>query len=288
MFITNDWKDYQLLDAGNGYKLEKWKNFILKRPDPQAIWNSKVLEEWQSFDAEYIRSASGGGEWNFAKRLPDSWTIDFLNCKFIVRPTGFKHTGLFPEQAANWQFMANFIKKHSEKKQFNVLNCFAYTGGASVFLAKHGAHVTHVDAAKGMVQWAKENVSLNKINSENLRYIVEDVKKFVLREIRRGNKYDGIIMDPPSYGRGPNGEVWKLENELSSLVSLASNLIQSKYSFFVLNGYTTGFSQSVLYNVLDRELVQKHGGKLNCDELCLPINCGGYLPCGTTARWINE
>lgn len=283
MFITHKWQDYEVIDAGDGYKLERWKDIILQRPDPQAIWAKADPELWKNCDAVYERSNSGGGSWTFNKKLPERWTVSYNDIQFFVRPTGFKHTGLFPEQAANWDFMIDEIKNSQNRAK--ILNLFAYTGGASVALAKAGAHVTHVDAAKGMVQWAKENVSLNDIPSDSMRYIVEDVKKFVLREIRRGNTYDGIIMDPPSYGRGPGGEVWKLEDELQELVSLCAQLLSTDAIFFLLNGYTTGFSQSVLGNILLREIVAKHGGSVKADELCLPITAGGMLPCGTSARW---
>lgn len=283
MFITHKWQDYEVIDAGDGYKLERWKDIILQRPDPQAIWAKADPELWKNCDAVYERSNSGGGSWTFNKKLPERWTVGYNDIQFFVRPTGFKHTGLFPEQAANWDFMIDEINNSQNRPK--ILNLFAYTGGASVALAKAGAHVTHVDAAKGMVQWAKENVSLNDIPSDSMRYIVEDVKKFVLREIRRGNTYDGIIMDPPSYGRGPGGEVWKLEDELQELVSLCAQLLSSNAIFFLLNGYTTGFLQSVLGNILLREIVAKHGGSVKADELCLPITAGGMLPCGTSARW---
>lgn len=283
MFITHKWQDYEVIDAGDGYKLERWKDIILQRPDPQAIWAKAEPELWKNCDAVYERSNSGGGSWTFNKKLPERWTVSYNDIQFFVRPTGFKHTGLFPEQAANWDFMIDEVKNSQNRPK--ILNLFAYTGGASVALAKAGAHVTHVDAAKGMVQWAKENVSLNDIPSDSMRYIVEDVKKFVLREIRRGNTYDGIIMDPPSYGRGPGGEVWKLEEELQELVSLCAQLLSPNAIFFLLNGYTTGFSQSVLGNILLREIVAKHGGSVKADELCLPITAGGMLPCGTSARW---
>lgn len=283
MFITHKWQDYEVIDAGDGYKLERWKDIILQRPDPQAIWAKADPELWKNCDAVYERSNSGGGSWTFNKKLPERWTVSYNDIQFFVRPTGFKHTGLFPEQAANWDFMIDEVKNSQNRPK--ILNLFAYTGGASVALAKAGAHVTHVDAAKGMVQWAKENVSLNDIPSDSMRYIVEDVKKFVLREIRRGNTYDGMIMDPPSYGRGPGGEVWKLEDELQELVSLCAQLLSPNAIFFLLNGYTTGFSQSVLGNILLREIVAKHGGSVKADELCLPITAGGMLPCGTSARW---
>ncbi|MDY5730874.1 MAG: class I SAM-dependent methyltransferase [Eubacteriales bacterium] len=285
MFITKKWQDYEIIDAGNGNKLERWKTYVLKRPDPQTIWNVANEELWQNCHAVYDRSQSGGGAWNFIKKLPERWQVTYGDWQFYVRPTGFKHTGLFPEQAANWDFMVEQIQKCPKGRQAKVLNLFGYTGGASVALAKSGAHVTHVDAAKGMVQWAKENMQLNKVDEQNVRYIVEDAKRFVQREIRRGNHYDGIVMDPPSYGRGPGGELWKLEDELQELVALCAQLLSDDACFFVLNGYTTGFSQSVLYNIVDRELVTKHGGTVDADELCLPITAGGFLPCGTSARW---
>lgn len=287
MFITHDWKDYEVLDTGDGAKLERWKNYILKRPDPQVIWAKADPQRWQDCDAVYQRSESGGGIWDFLRKLPERWTIAYKDWRFYVRPTGFKHTGLFPEQAANWDFMVAQCRKYEGIKQARILNLFAYTGGASVALSKSGAHVTHVDAAKGMVQWAKENMLLNEVPEHNARYIVEDVKRFVQREIRRGSRYDGIVMDPPSYGRGPGGELWKLEDELQVLAALCAELLSEDACFFVLNGYTTGFSQSVLYNIVDREIVRKHGGSISADELCLPVTAGGYLPCGTCARWIK-
>lgn len=283
MFITKNWKDYEVIDTGDGYKLERWGKYVFQRPDPQVIWSKADSALWQKSDAVYERSSTGGGAWKFNNALPDKWEIAYDDIKFYVRPTGFKHTGLFPEQAANWDYMRSLLDQVSRKPK--ILNLFAYTGGATVALAKAGAHVTHVDAAKGMVQWAKENIVLNNISDDNTRYIVEDVKKFVLREIRRGNTYDGILMDPPSYGRGPGGEVWKLENELSELVSLCAQLLSKDAIFFLLNGYTTGFSQSVLSNIILREVVPKHGGKVTADELCLPVTAGGVLPCGTSARW---
>ncbi len=286
MFLTNAWADYEIIDTGDGFKLERWKDIVLQRPDPQVIWTKADNSLWQKADAVYSRSDSGGGSWNFLRYLPEKWIVKYKNYSFYVRPTGFKHTGLFPEQASNWDFMVDSIKNYKGENRPSVLNLFAYTGGATVALATNGAHVTHVDAAKGMVQWAKENIELNNIPTSNTRYIIEDAKRFVMREIRRGSKYDGIVLDPPSYGRGPNGELWKLEDELQPLIALCAQLLSPNACFFVLNGYTTGFSQSVLGNIVLREVSAKFGGNVIADELCLPITTGGFLPCGTTARWI--
>ena len=288
MFLTDAWRDYELIDTGEGSKLERWKDFVLQRPDPQVIWTKADNSLWQNADAVYSRSEAGGGSWNFLRKLPERWIVKYNNYSFYVKPTGFKHTGLFPEQASNWDFMVNSLQNFKSDKKPNILNLFAYTGGATIALAYNGANVTHVDAAKGMVQWAKENAELNAIPQSNTRYIIEDAKRFVMREIRRGNKYDGIVLDPPSYGRGPNGELWKLEDELQPLISLCAQLLSDNACFLVLNGYTTGFSQSVLGNILLREVVSKFGGVVKADELCLPITAGGFLPCGTTARWIPK
>ncbi|NMD38048.1 MAG: SAM-dependent methyltransferase [Christensenellaceae bacterium] len=285
MFLTNDWADYEIIDAGDGFKLERWEDVILQRPDPQVIWTKADKSLWQNADAVYSRSDSGGGNWNFLKNIPEKWIVKYKNYLFYVRPTGFKHTGLFPEQASNWDFMVDSIKNFKGENRPKILNLFGYTGGATVALTANGAHVTHVDAAKGMVQWAKENIELNNIPSSNTRYIIEDAKRFVMREIRRGSQYDGIVLDPPSYGRGPNGELWKLEEELQPLIALCAQLLSTNACFLVLNGYTTGFSQSVLGNIILREVQAKFGGKIVADELCLPITAGGFLPCGTTARW---
>lgn len=287
MFLTTTWKDFEVLDTGDGEKLERWGDVILRRPDPQTIWPKADPALWKQAQAHYHRSERGGGEWEFFTRLPERWTISHQGLKFYVRPTGFKHTGLFPEQAANWVWMAEKIRE-SGRRDVKVLNLFGYTGGATLACAQAGAAVTHVDAAKGMVQWAKENRELSQLPETSCRWIVEDALRFVQREIRRGNHYDGILMDPPSYGRGPSGEVWKLENELYPLVDLCAQALSDTPLFFLINGYTTGFSASVLGNIARRCLVARYGGKVEADELCLTVTTGGVLPCGTTARWLPD
>ena len=286
MFIASGWKDYEVIDTGDGEKLERWQDVILRRPDPQAIWPKQRPELWTRADAHYHRSVKGGGEWEFFKKLPERWTVAYGELRFYVHPTGFKHTGLFPEQAVNWDWMAARIRE--AKRPIKVLNLFGYTGGATVACARAGAQVTHVDAAKGMVLWARENRDLSGIPEERTRLIIEDAKAFVRRELRRGNRYDGILMDPPSYGRGPGGEVWKLENELYPLVDLCAQALSDTPLFFLINGYTTGFSASVLGNIARRCLVARYGGKVEADELCLTVTTGGVLPCGTTARWLPD
>ena len=285
MFLCDQWTDYEVLDTGDGEKLERWKDVILRRPDPQVIWPKANPALWEQADAHYLRSETGGGNWEFARKLPARWELALGDLKFYVRPTGFKHTGLFPEQAANWAFMRERIAAE-RGRQVKVLNLFAYTGGATVACAAEGAHVTHVDAAKGMVQWAKENRDLCGIPESRTRFIVEDAKAFVQRELRRGNRYDGILMDPPSYGRGPSGEVWKLENELYGLVELCAQALSDEPVFFLINGYTTGFSASVLGNVAQR--CMKGRGRTVAEELALPVTTGGVLPCGATARWTPD
>ena len=286
MFIASGWKDYEVIDTGDGEKLERWQDVILRRPDPQAIWPKQRPELWTRADAHYHRSVKGGGEWEFFKKLPERGAVSYGELRFYVHPTGFKPTGLFPEQAVNWDWMAARIRE--AKRPIRVLNLFGYTGGATVACARAGAQVTHVDAAKGMVQWAGENRRLSGIDETHVRWIVDDAKKFVLREARRGNAYQGILMDPPSYGRGPGGEVWKLENELYPLVDLCAQALSDTPLFFLINGYTTGFSASVLGNIARRCLVARYGGKVEADELCLTVTTGGVLPCGTTARWLPD
>ena len=289
MYLCDQWQDYEILDTGDGEKLERWGQVILCRPDPQVIWPKARPELWRDAHALYQRSETGGGHWDFRKKLPDRWTVGVQGLQFYVKPTGFKHTGLFPEQAANWAFMAKQIERAGQwDRAPRVLNLFAYTGGATLACAAAGAHVTHVDAAKGMVLWAKENRELTGLPEESTRFIVEDAKAFVRRELRRGNRYDGILMDPPSYGRGPNGEVWKLENELYDLVDLCSQALSDTPLFFLLNGYTTGFCASVLRNIVERCVCTRFGGRAEADELCLPVTAGGVLPCGTTARWLPD
>lgn len=284
MFLANGWTDYELLDCSEGLKLERWGDKILVRPDPQAVWISENKKLWETADAKYTRSKSGGGSWTCFKKLPDSWTVGYKNLKFGIKPMGFKHTGLFPEQAANWDWFSELIK--AENREVNVLNLFAYTGGATVAASAAGAKVCHVDAARGMVSWAKENATLSGLSERPIRYIVDDVKKFVAREIRRGNKYDGIIMDPPSYGRGPNNEVWKIENEIFGLISLCTQILSDNPLFLLVNSYTTGLSGTVMENILKLTVTKKFGGLITSDEVGLPISKSGLvLPCGYSARW---
>ena len=284
MFLTDTWTDYEVLDTGGGEKLERWGKIVLRRPDPQTIWPAADAKLWNRAQAVYHRSERGGGEWELKEKLPERWTVRHGELSFYVRPTGFKHTGLFPEQAANWIWMDGLIRK-SGRKDLKVLNLFGYTGGATLACAAAGAHVTHVDAAKGMVLWAKENRELNNLPETSFRWIVEDAMRFIQREIRRGNRYDGILMDPPSYGRGPAGEVWKLENELYSLVDTGAQLLSDRPLFFLINSYTTGFQPSVLSNLLGKAVIRRFGGKADCGELCLPVTAGGVLPCGASGRW---
>ena len=283
MFIASEWKDYEVLDTGDGEKLERWKNVILRRPDPQAIWPKQRPELWGRADAHYHRSSKGGGEWEFFKKLPERWSVHYGELEFYVRPTGFKHTGLFPEQAVNWDWMAGLIRKAG--RPIRVLNLFGYTGGATCACAAAGAHVTHVDAAKGMVQWAGENRKLSGIDETSVRWIVDDALKFVQREERRGKKYEGILMDPPSYGRGPGGEVWKLENELFGLVEACEKVLAEDALFMLINSYTTGLQPAVLHNMLTMTAARTRGGRVTADEIVLPVTAGGVLPCGASGRW---
>ncbi len=283
MYIASRWKDYEVIDTGDGEKLERWKDILLRRPDPQAIWPKQSPGLWESADAWYHRSQKGGGEWEFFRKLPDRWTLDYGALKFYVRPTGFKHTGLFPEQAVNWDWMAGLIR--AAKRPIRVLNLFGYTGGATCACAAAGAHVTHVDAAKGMVQWAGENRRLCGIDETRVRWIVDDALKFVQREQRRGNTYEGILMDPPSYGRGPGGEVWKLENELFGLVSACEKVLAEDALFMLINSYTTGLQPAVLSNMLTMAVARGRGGEVSADEIVLPVAQGGVLPCGASGRW---
>ncbi len=286
MFLADGWKDYKIIDCSNGEKLEKWADKILVRPDPQIAWRTdNPAKEWNMADARYNRSKTGGGSWQCYKKLPDSWTVSYKNLTFGIKPMGFKHTGLFPEQAANWDWFAELIKNEGNR-EINVLNLFAYTGGATVAAAAAGAKVCHVDASKGMVAWAKENAALSGLSEHPIRYIVDDVKKFVQREIRRGHKYDGIIMDPPSYGRGPGGEVFKIENEIFDLIELCLQLLPENPLFFLVNSYTTGLSGSVMKNILKLTIGKNFGGTVTSDEIGLPIeNSGLVLPCGYSTRW---
>ena len=284
MFLADSWTDYEVLDTGDGEKLERWGEIILRRPDPQTIWPKAQEKLWKSAQAHYHRSERGGGEWEFLKKLPERWTVSHGDLRFYVRPTGFKHTGLFPEQAANWIWMSDLIRKDG-RKDIKVLNLFGYTGGATLACAAAGAHVTHVDAAKGMVLWAKENRELSRLPEDRFRWIVEDALRFVQRELRRGNSYDGILMDPPSYGRGPSGEVWKLENELYGLVSACEKVLAEDALFMLINSYTTGLQPAVLDNMLTMTVARKRGGKVAADEIVLPVTEGGVLPCGASGRW---
>lgn len=287
MWLADNWSDYEVVDTGNGEKLERWGQYRLLRPDPQVIWGESIRDA-QKAHAIYKRSASGGGKWTYQKQLPESWEITYQELKFRVRPTGFKHTGLFPEQAANWDFLEEIIKNAG--RHIKVLNLFAYTGGATVAALHAGASVCHVDASKGMVSWAKENVKLSGLDQRPVRFIVDDVLKFVQREQRRGSYYHGIIMDPPSYGRGPGGEIWKLENELYPLVKECVKILEDKPLFFLINSYTTGLAPSVLSNILRLTCTDKQRFySLEADELGLPVTRGGIvLPCGSAARGIFQ
>lgn len=284
MWIADGWKDYEIIDCSEGEKLERWGNYILVRPDPQVIWSTPKTEKgWTKMNGHYHRSAKGGGEWEFF-HLPEQWTISYKELTFQLKPFSFKHTGLFPEQAANWDWFSNKIKKAG--RPVKVLNLFAYTGGATLAAAKAGASVTHVDASKGMVGWAKENARSSNLESANIRWIVDDCVKFVEREIRRGSKYDAIIMDPPSYGRGPKGEIWKIEDAIYPLVQLCSQLLSDTPLFFLINSYTTGLAPSVLSYMLSTEVGAKHGGKVEAGEVGLPVTKTGLvLPCGASGRW---
>ena len=285
MDVAKDWKDYEILDMANGEKLERWGNITLIRPDPQIIWKEKSFpEKWKNANAKYNRSNTGGGNWNFIKPLPKSWQIKYKDLTFNIKPMGFKHTGIFPEQAVNWDWMMNKIR--NSNREIKVLNLFAYTGGASVACLKAGASVCHVDSSKGMCEWAKENVTSSGLRERPIRFLIDDVVKFVNREIRRGNKYDGIIMDPPSYGRGANGEVWKFEENIADLVKLCMNVLSDKPLFFLINSYTTGISSQVLENLLRINIPKKVGGKFSNGELGLPMtNSKLILPCGIYGRW---
>lgn len=280
-----NWEDYELIDCSDGERLERWGNIILIRPDPQIIWSTpKKNPLWRKAHARYHRSSSGGGKWEVYKKHPDVWKINFNDLCFQIKPMGFKHTGVFPEQAVNWLFLDEKIR--SSKRQLNVLNLFAYTGGATLACANAGAKVCHVDASKGMVQWAKENSAVSGLSDKPVRWIIDDCIKFVQREIRRGNKYDGIIMDPPSYGRGPGGEVWKLEEQLFSLVELCTGVLSDNPEFFLLNSYTTGLSPAVMQYLLGVLIEKKFGGSLSSDEIGLKAtDTGLVLPCGSTAIW---
>lgn len=284
MNIANEWKDYEIIDMANGEKLERWGNIKLIRPDPQIIWKTKSFpNEWKNANAKYNRSNTGGGAWEYKKRLPESWQVKYKNLTFNIKPMGFKHTGLFPEQAVNWDWMINKIQQ--SKRNIKVLNLFAYTGGTTVACLSAGASVCHVDSSKGMTTWAKENVESSGLREKPVRFIIDDVVKFVQREIRRGNKYDAIVMDPPSYGRGKNGEVWQFENNIADLVELCMQVLSDDPLFFLINSYTTGISSRVLANLLELNM-KNHKGKITSGEIGLPMkNSNLVLPCGIYGRW---
>ncbi len=282
MKLVNDFNDYQILDMANGMKLEKWGNITLSRPDPQIIWSKESTNLWQTSDASYSRNNTGGGSWYINHKIPESWTVCYHDLKFNLKLMGFKHTGLFPEQAYNWNLIREKIRK--ENREVKVLNLFAYTGAASIAALKEGASVVHVDSSRGMIDWAKENVRINNLEDAPIRFLVDDVRKFVKREIRRGNKYDIIIMDPPSFGRGSKNEVWSIESDLSQLIEDASLLLSDNALLFIINSYTTGLSKTVLENLLYLNINQK--GNISSDELGLPMKDSNLvLPCGIYARW---
>lgn len=284
MWIADKWKDYEVLDTSSGEKLERWGDYILVRPDPQVIWNTPhAAPEWKKKNGHYHRSNKGGGQWEFF-HLPEQWDISYGELTFHLKPFSFKHTGLFPEQAVNWDWAGKLIQ--GAGRPVKVLNLFAYTGGATVACAKAGAAVTHVDASKGMVAWAKENAAASGLADAPIRYLVDDCVKFVEREIRRGNQYDGIIMDPPSYGRGPKGEIWKIEEKVFPLVQLCGKLLSDNPLFFLINSYTTGLQPAVLSYMMNLELAERFGGNVEADEIGLPVRGGRLtLPCGASGRW---
>lgn len=285
MKLSNEWQDYACIDAGGGEKLERFKDVILRRPDPQAIWNVEDYHTWQQIDGFYHRNSEGGGHWEFTKKLPEFWTISYKHLTFKVSPTNFKHTGIFPEQATNWDFIMNKIERAN--REIKVLNLFAYTGAASMAAASCHAKVVQVDASRGMTDWAKENMRLSHLENEEIHFIVDDCVKFVSREIRRGNKYDAIVMDPPSYGRGPNKEVWKFEKNIYYLIDLCMQILSDKPLFFLINSYTTGISSTVLENILKTTILKKYpGGSVSAGEVGLPIiRDNMILPCGIYGRW---
>ncbi|MFV0342675.1 MAG: class I SAM-dependent methyltransferase [Anaerocolumna sp.] len=289
MWIADGWKDYEVIDTSNGEKLERWGKYLLVRPDPQVIWDTEKTEMgWKNKNGHYHRSSKGGGEWEFFD-LPKQWKINYKDLTFNLQPFSFKHTGLFPEQAANWEWFGDLIRKEKQKnpdKEIKVLNLFAYTGGATLAAAKAGASVTHVDASKGMVTWAKENAAFSGLEQAPIRYIVDDCVKFVEREIRRGNFYDAVIMDPPSYGRGPKGEIWKIEESIHPFVKLCQNVLTSDPLFFLINSYTTGLQPAVLAYLLGVEINSKYKGVINADEIGLLVSSNHLvLPCGASGRW---
>ena len=291
MWIANNWNDYEVIDTSTGEKLERWGDYILLRPDPQVIWNTpKKNSYWKKINGHYHRSSKGGGEWEFIN-LPNEWSINYNSLTFNLKPFSFKHTGLFPEQAVNWDWFSSIIKKTHEKdpnRTIKVLNLFAYTGGATLSAAAAGANVTHVDASKGMVLWAKENAASSGLSDAPIRWLVDDCVKFVEREIRRGNTYDAIIMDPPSYGRGPKGEIWKIEDSIFPFIELTSKLLSDDPIFYLVNSYTTGLQPAVLTYMINTAIVSKFGGTVESSEIGLPVTSNGLvLPCGASGRWIK-
>ena len=284
MWLADQWKDYEVLDTSNGEKLERWGDYFLVRPDPQVLWDTpKKLRQWKKPNGHYHRSHKGGGQWEFFD-LPKTWDIQYKELKFHLQPFSFKHTGLFPEQAVNWDWFSDKIRKAN--RPVKVLNLFAYTGGATLAAAAAGASVTHVDASKGMVNWAKENAQLSGLREKPIRWLVDDCVKFVEREIRRGNHYDGIIMDPPSYGRGPKGEIWKIEEKIYPFIELCTKILSDDPLFFLVNSYTTGLQPAVLTYMLETQVAAKFGGKVVSDEIGLPVSSNGLvLPCGASGRW---
>ena len=287
MWLADGWKDYEVIDTSSGEKLERWGDYMLVRPDPQVIWNTEKKHfGWKKFNGHYHRSNKGGGEWEF-KNLPEEWTINYKDLTFNLKPFSFKHTGLFPEQATNWDWFSSLIKEAN--RPIKVLNLFAYTGGATVSAAKAGASVTHVDASKGMVGWAKENAASSGLADAPIRYLVDDCVKFVEREIRRGNKYDAIIMDPPSYGRGPKGEIWKIEESVFPFIKLSAQLLSDEPLFFLINSYTTGLQPAVLSYMLHTVLDPIHKGSVEAQEIGIPVKSNGLvLPCGANGRWTAQ
>ena len=287
MWLADAWKDYEVLDTSSGEKLERWGKYVLVRPDPQVIWNTPKDDPlWRKYDARYARSSTGGGKWANL-RLPEHWQVKYRELTFNVKPMNFKHTGVFTEQAANWDFIMETIR--GAGRPINALNLFAYTGGATLACAAAGASVCHVDAAKGIVAWAKENAKSSGLEDRPIRWIVDDCAKFVEREIRRGRRYDAIIMDPPSYGRGPSGEIWKLEENLWPFVQLVSQVLSDKPLFVIINSYTTGLAPSVVGYIMDSIFTKRFGGHSECGELGLPVKDSGLvLPCGSTGRWTGK
>ncbi len=288
MRSSDGWKDYELLDCSQGERLERWGNIILIRPDPQVIWKTEKKHPlWKKANARYVRSSTGGGKWNIFSSLPDEWNVGYGDLTFHIKTMGFKHTGIFPEQAVNWDFVSDLIKNSNRK--LKVLNLFGYTGCATVAALKAGAEVTHVDASKGMVQWAKENAELSGVREGKVRWLVDDCIKFVQREIRRGNKYDIIIMDPPSYGRGPGGEIWKLEEEVYNFVSLCTEILSEDAVAMLINSYTAGLAPSVMQYILGSLILPKFGGSVTGSEIGLPVTQSKMiLPCGATAIWQKD